>query len=232
MPDQHDVFDVRSTFPPDCDVNNPKVKSSIEKINLMVFLLEGITYKTLYSSNYGDLIRGLIPRVDAALQAGLISPEQRDELAAAGKQLADALAGNPITLQEIFTTKKDALPPGLWEPSCRMDAAGVTVTYCRQPDARKEQAKAVFAAGLLNDLIDPSDVCGIGNITERDLYTLPARKYAKSHAMVQNARGAVIMETKPNDYACKWPNCVLYLDLYCAMENGECTMASDPYPEE
>lgn len=232
MPDKHDVFDVRNTFPPDCDMNDPKVKSSIEKINLMVFLLEGITYKTLYSSNYGHFIRGLIPRADAALQAGLISPAQRDELVAAGSQLANVLAGNPITLQEIFTTKKAALPPGLWEPSCRMDAAGVTVTYCRQPDATKELAKAVFASGLLNDLEDPSGVCGIGNITERDLYTLPARKYAASHAMVQSAREAVIMETKPNDMACKWPNCLPYDDLYCAMQDGECTLASDPYPEE
>jgi len=229
MQDDSGVFDVRTTFPAGCDLDNPTVKETVHKINLMVFFLEGLKYKDFFTANFGTLVQGLIPKVAVAHEKGLVTEAERDQIVGGAKELVEALEGSSLMLRDMLVTKREDLPPGIWEPSRKMKEAGVSLPYYDQPDEKKGDARKVFDDGFLNDN-DAPDKPGVGNLTEHDLFTTPAKPYPKVHAIVQRAKGAVILDNKPNNMACDWPSCVPYPDLFCTEIDDECTLNSDPNP--
>jgi len=226
MADESSYFDVRDTFPPDCDLEDPTVKATASRINLMVFLLGDRKERDIFTMSLRTLSLQLIPRADEAQAIGLITEKQRDELVNAGEQLAAALKDTNLTLQDIYVTRRDELPEGIWAPGKRLN-----LPYADQSDEQKPQAKKVFEDGFLSDH-KASTMPGIGDLTARDLYTMPAKPNREVHEIIQQAKGAGILASKPNGKACKSNACVSFPDLFCSIdsETGGCSLASDPYP--
>lgn len=231
MAEASGIFDVRTTFPAGCDLDNPTVKASVHRINLMIFLLEGINYRDLYTTDFGPLVLRLVPRLEEACEAGLVTSAQRDQILGGGKQLAEAVAGSNLTMKKMLVTPRDELPGGIWEPSRKIWKGGISLPYLDQADDKKAEAQGVFDDGFLNDNTD-AERPGVGNMTDRDLYTTRAQDYPKVHAIIQRAKGAGVLDVKPNNYACDWPNCVPYPNLFCTMVDNACSLESDPLPGE
>ena len=178
-----------------------------------------------------------------SLDQGLIGQEQHDALREAGQQIVNVLGDSPLTLKDLYITPRADLPEGLWEPTERMVAAGLDLPFCNQPDEKKAEAQEVFELGYLNDSVVSEGRPGVGDLTEWDFYNRKATDYLKVHWMIQRAKVAHIMRSttatrgttngtsKANDLACvNGVECREYPDLFCSVVDGQCTLASDPWP--
>ncbi len=231
MNDEKEVFDVSTTYPKGYDPEDPQIKDSIHRINLMVFLLEGLDYKTIYTTPLGKLVGELKPRLDSAHNHGLLNLDQCGLAKAMADKLVGKLGEGGPTLKGVLTTEGAALTPTVMMYSLTLRSVGISLPYLGQPEAQRADAITVFADGFLNDNDHPTQP-GAGNMTDRELYTTARSLHPKVHDIIQQAKAAAVMENKPNNYACRLDDCVHYDDLYCSLtELGGCSLQSDPYPD-
>ncbi len=226
------IFDIRETFPANCDLESPTVKDSVHRINLMVLVLGDLKYRDFFTADLGLLVTGLLGRVDEAYQNGLIDQIQCDEILESAQDLAAVLEGTGLTLQKALVTARDQLPKGIWVPSQKIRSHGISLPYLDQADYQKTAAQDVFDAGFLNDK-DAVTKPGVGDMTEYDIFTTSAEAYPEVRAIIMAAKEAAVADAKPNDMACDWPDCVPCTGYFCNIDSSTdaCTAASDPVPE-
>lgn len=229
MRDELGIFRVETTFPPGCDVNNPVVQDSIGRINRMVFLLEGVNFETVYTTEFEKLAQGMVARLDEAVQKGLISPENHAQVMDSREKLFALLAGTGLTMKDMLTRDNSTLPEGLLDVLRKIHDAGVCIPVAYQDPEAKAGAARVFESGFLNGHTAPHNP-GVGDLTDFDLYRIPAQDRPRVHQVVQQAKSVGVLDIKPNNMACKWPDCVPYTGLFCSTVDGKCTMDSDPHP--
>lgn len=229
MRDADGIFRVETTFSPDCDLSSPVVQDGIGRINRMVFLLEGVTFETVYTTEFETLAKGMVARLDQALQNGLISAENHERVMDCSADLFKLLAGTGLTMKDMLTRDNGTLPKGLLDVLRKIHDAGVCIPVAYQNSEAKDGAAKVFDNGFLNSHTAPHNP-GVGDLTDFDLYRMPAQDRPRVHQIVQQAKSVGVLDIKPNDMACKWPDCVPYTGLFCSIVDNKCTMDSDPHP--
>jgi hypothetical protein len=210
-----------------------KFQPVFDEINFMVFTLEGVAFKDTFTLPYAKLLGALRPVVQEAVGQFGVTQEKADKICASAEKLAECVG--ELMLKDMYITENSKLPAGVLEHSTAMRDAGAFVSYVGQTDEQKVLAKAAFDEGLLNGLTEAMP--GIGELTEKEYYLTPAKENPGVIPVIQKAKAANILTDattdegeKANDYACDVNECVAYTGLFCSMVEGQCSIASDPYP--
>ncbi len=243
MSDTNGIFDVATTWPEGWDKSNQKVLEARAQINRMIHLLGEMTYANFYTMDFASLAASLLNKVnDPGCPPGLFTAAQRSGINANAEVLNEVLRGYSTTLKDVFCTEESKLPPKFIECSENLNGLGLTLTYVGQTDTQKREARGLFDDGFLN----PRAEGGIGDFTEKELYTTPAKDWPKQFVLMQRARLAGLLwppakksgtitpmgdPQKANDFCClDGISCKAYVGYYCSTTNGLCSLQSEPCP--
>jgi len=158
------------------------IQRNFDQINLLVFLFDGLDFRTIFEAKMVDLLKGLVAKVAEARDVYLLRMREWAIIDAAVKKiLALVPSGHPLfdkTVEDYFIEDLTQGNEGVFALFEEIEVAGVDLPFLHQDAAQKAMAKEkVFDANpnylygsLLNDDTDPAKR-GIGNLTEYDLYT-------------------------------------------------------------
>lgn len=231
------------------------IQRNFNQINLMVYLFEGMTFKSIFEAKMTDLVPLVILRVQDARGDLLIRKLEWTWIDEAAKTILDILsAGHELagkTLKDFFVEDYSEHTE-VFALFQKIEEAGIDLPFLHQTADQKALARELFdSAGFLNDDTHSTQP-GIGNLTEYELYTkkyidyfanLVKRNVCNVIKMGKEAgvlRGQVpggsvkaTTASKVNDMACKDNVCVTYVGLYCVMTGAPpvCALESDPYPD-